>query len=405
MQLRPTVTSRKSRLKELVDERYTPMSERNITLYCRESGSDKVYRVELLQRDGGWVVNGWNGGRGKALKMQPKTDAPVSLAEANKVYDDLVKAKQKKGYHEGEEGQAYSAGEFAGRASGHRPQLPTAVNAQQAAQLMQDDEWGLQEKMNGERRPLLVEPGGTVRGINKLGLFVPVPAHWTQAFAGVAADGGCLVEGEHIGDELHVFDVLSIYGNDIRDRPLAFRMQQLDRMLAHHGAAGLASVVKPVRLVTGAQAKIEAAAQIEAARGEGFVLKHLASPYDTGRSLAAYKHKFNESSTCIVMGKNAQRSVLVGLLTSDGEVVGTGNVSIPLNHAIPSVGELVEVQYLYYNPVGAFEQPVYLGKRGDILRDECNFGQVMRLKPGTEMPEELWAGDRDAEAPPERMRA
>lgn len=382
------------------------MSERNITLYCREGGSDKVYRVELLQRDGGWVVNGWNGGRGKALKMQPKTDAPVSLAEANKVYDDLVKAKQKKGYDEGEDGQAYSAGEFAGRASGHRPQLPTAVNAQQAAQLMQDDEWGLQEKMNGERRPVIVEGSGAVRGVNKLGLFVPVPSHWTRAFAGVAELGGCVLEGEQIGDELHVFDVLAIYGVVLRDEPLHARMLELDRLMAHHGAS-LGSVIKPVRLVTGTEAKKAAAAEIEAANGEGFVLKHLASPYDAGRSLAAYKHKFNESSTCIALGRNAgKRSVGLALLDAAGVLVDVGNVTVPANHEMPDPLELVEVQYLYFNPGGAFEQPVYLGKRGDVAREECNFGQVTRLKPGTQMPQELWAGDHEAdETPAERMRA
>ena len=64
-----------------------------------------------------------------------------------------------------------------------------------------------------------------------------------------------------------------------------------------------------------------------------------------------------------------------------------GNVTVPQNFNVPKEGDLVEVQYLYYNPEGAFEQPVYLGPRVDVLPHEANLKQVTRLKPGVAMDE------------------
>lgn len=373
------------------------MSERSVTLYCTEGGSDKVYQIHLRRATsagGGWVVDRANGPRGKTLRPGTETPQPVELEVAVEIFERLLRSKLKKGYFEGEGGRAYASAEFAGLASGHRQQLPTAIPSARAVQLLKSPGWALQEKANGERRTLRIDPSGDVRGINKLGLYTSIPAHWIPAFAGVALDGGALFDGEQVGDDYYVFDVLELHGRDLRHRPFGFRIGQITRVVDVH--AETLGFVKPLLPIVDPRAKIAEAAAIAARAGEGYVLKRLDAPYEAGRSDAALKFKFTESSTCLVRSLNRQRSVALALIDAAGEWVSVGNVTIPANHEMPSEGDLVEVEYLYYNPRGAFEQPVYLGRRHDVAQAECHFGQVMRLKPGAVMPIDLWREDEEA---------
>jgi hypothetical protein len=89
-----------------------------------------------------------------------------------------------------------------------------------------------------------------------------------------------------------------------------------------------------------------------------------------------------------VIAQNQQRSVQIGMKNAAGEMVPTGNVTIPSNYVIPPAGAVVEVSYLYYNPGGAFEQPTYLGPRNDILPEEAVLTKITRLKPGVSMDED-----------------
>lgn len=72
------------------------------TLHFQDDKSDKVYEVDLCEVQGGkYVVNFRYGRRGGVLKEGTKTDLPVTLAEAEKIYDKLVASKTKRGYNDG----------------------------------------------------------------------------------------------------------------------------------------------------------------------------------------------------------------------------------------------------------------------------------------------------------------
>src|SRR5688572_11347231 len=74
---------------------------RQTVLVYREGSSDKVYEVDLCEvGDGSYVVNFRYGRRGASLKEGVKTASPVPLAAAEKVFQDLVSSKTKKGYRE-----------------------------------------------------------------------------------------------------------------------------------------------------------------------------------------------------------------------------------------------------------------------------------------------------------------
>jgi bifunctional non-homologous end joining protein LigD len=364
------------------------MSEKSVFLYCTEGGSNKEYHVHLRARDGGWAVDFANGPRGKALRTGTKTNEPVALARAQDIFSRLVAEKKKGGYTDNESGTPYTTAEFAGRASGHRQQLPTAIGEIECAALIDDDRWVLQEKKDGERRTMLVKDS-VVTGANKLGLLVSLPTSWLARFAAL---GNAEIDGEQIGSTLHAFDLLALDGQDLRARPFERRYEMLVDLLARF-AEDLPDV-ELVRAHFGSKVKRAALERIEGDRREGAVFKNLDAPYDAGRSKAAYKFKLVEDSTCIVIAANQKRSVQIGLLDDHGNLVPVGNVTIPPSHAIPAVEAMIDVQYLYYNPGGALEQPVFKALRADVTRPEATLTQVTRIRPAAESCDETDAPRR-----------
>lgn len=69
------------------------------TLYYREGSSDKVYQVDLCELGANrYLVNFRYGKRGSNLKEGSKTVGAVPLTQAQRVFDELVDSKVKKGY-------------------------------------------------------------------------------------------------------------------------------------------------------------------------------------------------------------------------------------------------------------------------------------------------------------------
>lgn len=361
----------------------THPEEKSSYLFMTEGSSDKEYHLHLRPVESGWCAYYANGSRGRVGTSKPIKEGVFSLEAATKLYEDKLKSKLKSGYTPAESGVRFTNTEQGHKASGHVQQLPTAITQQQAEQLIGDDRFVAQEKANGERRTIEVVDG-VVRGINKLGLYVNVPENLVSAFTGF---GDAVFDGEQVGTTYHAFDLLAYRGQDLRNEPFGRRYELLSQEVLAGLGASVYPAVRLLRAAFTAQEKRELLNLLHSLNGEGLVFKDVASVYEPGRSKAALKFKFCESSTCQVLAINQQRSVQLGLLNAAGVHVPVGNVTIPANFAVPAVGELVEVQYLYYNPEGAFEQPVYLGPRNDILPEEANLSQVTRLKPGVGMDE------------------
>lgn len=66
-----------------------------VNLYYKDDTSDKVYNVQIEQVKNGYVVNYQNGKRDGKLTDGTKTDAPVSLENAQEIFNALVKSKNK----------------------------------------------------------------------------------------------------------------------------------------------------------------------------------------------------------------------------------------------------------------------------------------------------------------------
>jgi bifunctional non-homologous end joining protein LigD len=343
-----------------------------VTLYYREGASDKVYQARIEPKENGFVVLFAYGRRGGTFTTGTKTPTPLGLAEARALYEKLVREKVAKGYTPRADGTPYHSTDHSSRISGVHCQLLNPVDEEQLPDLLQSTNHWLQEKLDG-RRLLLRKAGAEVTGINRMGLTVAVPETLVSSANGCPVD--MLMDGESIGDQLHVFDVLQIGQEDLRSRPYRERYVRLMNLLmtfSHRHLALVPAVLAPER-------KHQEFERLRASGAEGVVFKEMDAPYTAGRPAAGgtqLKHKFCDTASLIVGSLNAARSVSLLLFAGD-KVVPAGNVTIPPNHAVPSPGSIVECRYLYAFPEsGRLFQPVYLGTREDISAEECTTSQL-----------------------------
>src|SRR6185295_17512802 len=166
------------------------------------------------------------GRRGATMNTGTKTGSPVTHAEAQRIYDKLVREKKGKGYTEGPDGTPYQHSER--QASGLLPQLLNPVEESALTGLIENDDWCAQEKFNGLR--LLVRKQNVVfEGINKKGVVVGLPTPLVQVVQQYGGD--VVLDGECIGDTFHVFDVLVLNGVDVRPWPYRERLTALTNLL------------------------------------------------------------------------------------------------------------------------------------------------------------------------------
>ncbi len=340
------------------------------SLYYRQGGSDKEYHAQLkpAAEGTGWVVTFQYGRRNAALTTGTKTSSPVSYEKALSIFDKLVASKQAKGYTPGEDGTPYQS-DATRQASGLLPQLLNTIDDSRIRDLIADPAWVMQEKLDG-RRLLLRKTGTTIEGINKLGLVINLPATLAGAAAELAGD--FVLDGELLGERLVAFDLLHLGGDELRSQPYRARYTALTDLLLN------SPNITHVASWTEAHEKAERLAALKSEGAEGVVFKQWASTYTPGRPNSQgpqLKYKFVATLSAVVTTVNQQRSVGVSLLGEQGWQP-VGNVTIPANHDVPDLGQVVEVRYLYAAEGGSLYQPVYLGPRCDVEAPECVTAQL-----------------------------
>ncbi len=355
-----------------------------ISLYFSEGRSDKEYHAEIVEVQGGHVVNFRYGRRGSALTAGTKTTDPVDLDRAKFIFHKLIKEKTAKGYTQDKSGSAYQGTEHAGQPTGFLPQLLNPLTEQQAIDAIADIRWAAQQKMDGERRAALASAYSVI-GANRKGLRVPLPQGIVDALQAIAVQQGALhVDGEIIGDCLYVFDLHVHQGRSLHAVPWIDRMRLAEAILAG------CTCLKPVPVAVTTEEKFSLWEKIKSEEGEGIVFKRINALITSGRPNSGgdwLKFKFSESASCYVIGVNSgKRSVQIGLLShgvdpaTAEDMTLVGNVTIPTNHSIPVTGEIIEVEYLYAYPGGSLFQPVYRGKRLDLDITDCTTAQL-KYKP------------------------
>ena len=277
----------------------TIIEHKKTTLYYREGSSDKIYHVSL-EANGSpdrFLVRFAFGRRGSTLQIGTKTPAPVDYDTALKTFNRLVADKMAKGYTPGEDGTPYQHTGHEGRATGIYPQLLQPVEDEHAlGHLLLDPLFCAQEKHDG-RRLMIRKRGHLIEGINRQGLIVSVPETVAQEARRLTDD--CLLDGEAVGDILHVFDVLESAGVDFRVRPYADRLDVLHGLIPTFFTA-----IQPVYTALVAREKI---ALLERLRRENKGGRRAQEPDGsrirpgkTSGSNDQLKYKFVESASFVV---------------------------------------------------------------------------------------------------------
>jgi len=313
------------------------------------------------------------------MRSGTKTVAPTEYEKALKIYEKLVLSKTAKGYSEDGDGIAFAGTENANRVTGYQPQLLNEVELEDIIAMVQADpgKWVAQEKFDGERRGLKVE-GGKIVGANRKGLEVPVRKEIEAAVAKIVAQGvsDFEVDCEDMGGWYAVFDLLSINGEDLRGYVAAERLDRLDAFYSNCKDAGIDRVLReaPTFELDGPGRIEKLVAELGERKAEGLVFKRLDAAYEAGRPNSGgtqLKLKFTHDITVRVKNHTeGKRSVGMEML-HDGVWTGVGKVTIPANHYMPAVGDLIDVQYLYAFKGGSLFQPILRGKRTDYDEADC----------------------------------
>lgn len=343
----------------------------HITLYYREGSSDKVYQTSIEPAGALFVVHFAYGRRGSTLSTGTKTASPVDYDTAKQIFTKLLREKKAKGYTEGENGTPYQHTDK--QASGILPQLLNPIEEDDVERLLRDDEYCAQEKFDG-RHLLVRKQDKHIEGINKKGLLIGLPETVSNDLRKLP--GSFIPDGESVGDEYHVFDLLELNGENLRPWPYRTRLARLVNLF-------LFRTEHPhVRLVETAfttERKTALWQRLRRENREGIIFKRLDAPYTPGKPNsggAQLKFKFVATLSAIVAKVNTRRSVEISLLQGRN-LISCGNVTIPANHDIPKVGAVVEVRFLYaHRESHALYQPVYLGPRDDVEAGECLAAQL-----------------------------
>ena len=354
----------------------------SISLWFKEGSSDKIYKVAIEKAGNSYAVNFSFGRRGSTLNTGTKTQTPVSLEEATKIYDKLVLSKTAKGYKPtGESGGIASSitnavKDIDQRDTGLRPQLLNPVSENEAEQYLTDDAWCGQEKIDG-RRMIIKKIGQTIIAANRKGLSIGFPDAIASTLATIALDAYFVADGEAVGEVLNVFDLLECHNTDLRDEPYSDRLDQLKTFI---GGGSKAVVVAETAIGTTAKRKMFA--KLKAANKEGIVFKKLSARWYAGRPESggsAIKCKFYATASVVVsshtMGKHS-----IGVRLGSRNM---GSVTIAQNMPLPKIGSIAEIRYLYVTGInGKFYQPTFLVIRDDVTEDECTVEkQHIKYKP------------------------
>jgi bifunctional non-homologous end joining protein LigD len=355
----------------------TSMSKlKNITLYSQEGGSDKVYLLQMVQVNDGYGLVYANGRRGSALKTKPKTTSPLSLVDATKEFDKIVKSKINSASRYAPSlngGETLELSEKANKDSGLRVKLLNEITEDEALILCNHPDWVMQPKFDGERRPIIIKDG-SADGTNRNGQFTG--GLKTTIANALDSTIDMILDTEDLGNFICTFDILEYNGKDLRSLPFIERYNRLTDVLMTNEMVRLS----PLAVTT--SEKIAMLDKVIKEGQEGVVFLLANAPYVAGKpaNSANLKYKLYSEISVIVQKINTQRSVQMAVINNQGDEVIVGNVTIPANASIPEVGSIIDVRYLYAYEGGSLYQPIFEKPRNDIHKSECLQSRI-KYKP------------------------
>lgn len=254
------------------------------------------------------------------------------------------------------------------------PQLAEKAPIDQLDRYIHDDQWALEQKIDGHRVLMHVIDGNPIP-VNRNGDVKKVPqpifdAFHTEAFMGHWAFDGELIDGIFV-----VFD-LPLVPQLITPNDRYFeRRKVLDQVFTMWSDPA----VQKLPWSLSVEEKTLLLVAVKAMNGEGLMLKKLDSVYYPGRrSFSTLKCKFTADIDCVVMelGRGGKANMVLGVYR-DGELVEVGDCgALTGDGPKVKVGDVVCVTYLYATTDNRLFQPTMPKIRTDKLPEQCTFDQL-----------------------------
>lgn len=262
-----------------------------------------------------------------------------------------------------------------------KPMLLTELPLDELNRRVADDEWWLEQKIDGQRLLLSAEPGN-IRAFGRNGQVTDVPHLGPHGVGPFTSVGYFIFDGEFLNGTFWVFDLLRVEDLEggvelTHDEPFWLRRQALEMLFDN--IAGIPPSMKLVPVFRSADRKRQHALAIQGLGGEGVVLKHRDHSYQPGkRTRRAMKVKFTKDLDAVVtdVGIDGKENIEVSLFNGRS-MIPVGKCST-VGKQVPEPGAVVEVRYLYalHPEMPRLYQPRMIRVRTDKSPAECTIDQV-----------------------------
>jgi hypothetical protein len=284
---------------------------------------------------------------------------------------------------------------------GFKPMQYLEVSPQDLPKYEDDPNWYFQQKVDGMRGSLVIEPGkmpwvkakhgGKFASTTGAKTVDPMIEDLIRTGVGTPSEGPAyIVDGEILDGKFHVFDMV-IPGQE--SMPWSERMALAESWVQTAQDAGVrAPIALPVARTADEKRSLHKATYD--AGQEGLVLKRKDAPYtqsnDTGskRTGDIVKAKYVSTADVVVMAKNqgiasgktnageAKENALFGVWDEKtGKLIPAGGTSLrgmEKKFGPVEVGDVIEVAYLWASKDGMLNQPRMVGKRPDKRQEETS---------------------------------
>lgn len=264
-----------------------------------------------------------------------------------------------------------------------KPDLLESIPPADVVRFLADDAWRIEEKLDGIRCLVSIADGrvtflgrnGQELGDDRSRRLPDLALAFRMGDA--VLPGTWVFDGELLSDGTwHVFDLCRSSTLVGPSTILEHRRTMLEvlwsKVLRHHPRCRL------VRQAATTTEKVALWAEVQAAKGEGIVLKRVngTAPLTGKRQGSGLKAKLVKELDAVVLavGDDGKESCRLGLY-SDGRMVEIGRSSL-IGKGLIEPGDVVLVRYLYVGAGGRLYQPRLLAKRTDKTAAECSINQL-----------------------------
>lgn len=245
----------------------------------------------------------------------------------------------------------------------------------QVDQLLVSDKWGMQQKLDGQR--MIVRCGSEVEAFNREGAPKNCPANIRKYFSSLHS---WIFDGELIGDQYYVFDILEIPTGNIQNWTFQRRNELLQKLAS--------KLQKPVHVVPlFIDNKKEILESLMEKKSEGVIFKQLEAPYVGKKTYSFLKYKFVNDVDCVVLGRDLDDKQNLSLGMWDGnKLTEVGRVSsLTGDGPRARVGDVVKVTILYSTKDNRLYQPVKPIIRTDKSPLQCTTSQLKETRTHKEV--------------------